>query len=223
LAQLNKTALFIPSGKLGDVVIKTLRGKSYLSLKPSRYKPPDDQYYRDRLSAFSFSTSFCSALNKLKIFKELWRSTERSSFSNMMSQNLRKARKGAEFKDMELSPFEGNFQADVKEYSLSEDILRIVVNPLSLSWVRNKWLSLQGVMMLRNPSDENQKPVRFLPLFSGYVSYLPQQELTFEIKFTGGEIPLLRQYPEKEVLINLAAWNKERELRGVSINRSFPV
>lgn len=72
MATIKKQVLGIPTGKVGDLLYKNRRGKSYLAAMPGKYKKTKSPGAVKNRSRFGVLSRFASAVNDSPFLKPLW-------------------------------------------------------------------------------------------------------------------------------------------------------
>lgn len=214
MARIKRSFLVIPSGRVGDVVFKSRKGTPYIASRPSHYTIPDTDYYRRSVNSFSFAIGFCSALNKLRLIREMWITPQDSAYERMLSCNMKKLRSGLSFEDLSLVPERNFFEAAVSEVLFNDGSLFVTFAPLGgVLTEADRWISMQGVICLENPVEINSRPYKFISFTSVDYRIIFDSPMTFEALFTSAELELMKNYTSKKVLLNLISKNMKNEVR----------
>jgi hypothetical protein len=217
MARIKKSFFVIPSGKVGNVVFKCRKGVPYIAAMPSHYTIPDTDYYRKSVNSFSFAIGFSSALNKIKLIREIWVTPQDSAYERMLSCNMKKLRQGRLFEELSLVPQRNFFEAASSEVVFNDGSLFVTFEPVggALSDA-DRWISMQGVICLENPVEINSKPYKFISFTSGDYRTEYNSPHTFEALFSGQELSLLENYNSKKIILNLITKSIKGETRKVS-------
>jgi len=214
MAKIKKSFLVIPSGRVGDVVFKSRKGTPYIASRPSHYTIPDTDYYRRSVNSFSFAIGFSSALNKIKLIREMWVTPQDSAFERMLSCNMKKLRQGGLFEELSLVPERNFFDAAASEVLFNDGSLFVTFEPVggALSDA-DRWISMQGVICLEGPVEINEKKIKFISFTSGDYRTELNSPMIFEAPFTSSELELIKNYTSKKVLLNLISKNMKNDVR----------
>jgi hypothetical protein len=91
LAELKQSVIGKLSGKLGNVVFRQLNGKTFISVRPVKYKPTKSELAANVRSGFVQINLFASTINKDPILKSIWQVTKinaRSAYTKILKANL---------------------------------------------------------------------------------------------------------------------------------------
>lgn len=91
MAELNQNVLGNVKGKLGNVVFRNLNGKTFISLRPVKYKKSKSAIAKIVRNGFKQVNLFSSTINKNTILKEIWNISDvksRSAYNKIFKSNL---------------------------------------------------------------------------------------------------------------------------------------
>ena len=72
MAKVSKTILGEIKGTLGDFVFRTMKGKTFVSLRPQKYKKTKSKALENIRTGFSMLSSFCSCVNSISELTKVW-------------------------------------------------------------------------------------------------------------------------------------------------------
>jgi len=201
------------SGKVGDVVYKSVHGKSYVCSVPSKYTAAMDPESIKRRSVFRFVNNFCSALNSILIIREIWKKKAHnmSAFNFMIKLNYKNISESGVEHSL-LSPQIYHFKFDVKEKSIEGLKIKITVLPLTnrsyiFSNIEGR-INALGVMILEEPDSLLTNKYAFIPLQSAEIETRLNTELEFVFQLNDVQAESIEKYPVRKFVFNLITVEK---------------
>jgi hypothetical protein len=91
MAELKQSIIGNLNGKLGNIVFRQMKGKTFVSLRPDKYKPTKSTAAKNVRSGFKQINLFVSTINKNPILKGIWSKVKidaRSAYNKIFKQNL---------------------------------------------------------------------------------------------------------------------------------------
>lgn len=79
------------SGKLGDLVFRQMNGKTFVSVRPKKYKSTKSTRAKNVRNGFKEINKFASTVNKDEIIKKIWMQSNakgRSAYTKIIKANL---------------------------------------------------------------------------------------------------------------------------------------
>jgi len=195
-----------PSGKAGDVIFRVRNGKVYFCAAPgSRKKEPSEKAAKI-LSRFAFCSSFSSAAGKIRIFRELWgnSSVEAESLHNrIMKININRVKPEYDLSGLLLTPEGEKFESSLTAVQFNGSRIFISFSPVEDATPGEKIISVQGVLLLTDPADEENKPFKLIPVYSKDEDFAPGSPLNFEINPDDYAIEMINAYRIRKIICNL--------------------
>jgi hypothetical protein len=198
MATLKNVIFGFPAGKAGDIIFKVRNGKPYFCLKPSFVTIKDTFGSRKAKGDFAFASSLASAVNKVKLFSNAW-----GSYNKIIKMNYPVIKESRSIERILLVPGGGEFEFKPANIALNSDEVTIEIPKPEKVYPYGTTISVQGVMHLSSPADENLKPDLFIPLISRNYDY-EDNAILVKILFTSVEVEKIRKYSSYIININAA-------------------
>jgi hypothetical protein len=198
MAQLKNVVFGFPTGKAGDLVFKVRDGKPYFSLKPAEYIRKDEERWKKNKEDFAFSSALSSAIYDINILRNKW-----ENFNRIMKVNYPIVKENASIENVLLTPSGGEFPLVFNNFIFTEENITAELNAFEYQFPYGTRISLQGVMHLSDPEDDNLKKNTFIPVVSKDYDY-NNAAITVNIIFNSQETEKIKKYSGKEIILNAA-------------------
>jgi hypothetical protein len=196
-----------PAGKAGDIIFRRRNGKSHFYLAPEKSTKPLSIKVKQNVNKFSYCSKFASAVLKIRAFSSGWENNikdELPLINRVISYNIKKVQHTHEMRDLLLVPGDEKFESEIISAEFTSERLTIKSSPYPYYMSSEKRISLQGILQLTNPDDENSSHYKFIPFHSKEIDLLPGIPPEFVIKFDSYDTAFINSYNKYSILLNLA-------------------
>lgn len=163
------------SGKLGNLSARTSNGRTVLSARPSSFRVSNDPRSQEIRGCFKTSVDLAKNIISLQALEDFWTKIKpagMSVFNMLVKMNFDFASKTGPTAQNLLTP-EG-FGLPVNSASLTADSLTFELDALDTVGVFESEevnLSINALVVYKNPVDENDLPYRIIKLFKQEEGY----------------------------------------------------
>jgi hypothetical protein len=202
----------LPSGKAGNITFFIRNGKPYFYITAREPRVIKSSKIKVQNIKFRYCTSFCSAVYNIKALRSIWEEygfEKMNTFNKIMKFNLKAVKTVFDLSDLLLIPFSEKFSIDIIQLSLDENSLQVTTSAYIGNITGEKRISLQGVLQITEPADENLRAVRFFSLHSKDQDLTGGIPLTFRVNLDAYITECLKNYSKRKLLLNLAVKDTE--------------
>jgi hypothetical protein len=203
MARIRMSFAGYPSGKIGDVVFKRRNNNIYISMAPVKKKEQTEAQYVLRRK-FSFCNGLSSAVIKNDIFFRRWedaRIESESAYTKVMKVNMKLVNM-EDLSGITLIPDDEPFKSEVLDWSFRDNNLVITFRSPE---IRYSGISMQGVLLLNEPSENISKYFRFIPFYNDK-SFPEDGGITFKESFNSTYIDF---YNGRRIIVNIALKDRQ--------------
>jgi len=198
-------------GKIGDFIIKRMKGKTIISQRLNKYPKSKDPAVLARRKRFALSAHFSACMNKSKALRQIWRKSEytqtKTPYNLMLKSNYVYVSEDDISKDTSLTPNFGNVDIRIKNFSFNEASLSVILNPTDVendfcSDCKNaEYVQMVGVLMNSKSYDLCKNPFRFDLLESNKVKIVNGEEINLYYYFDDLKKQYMREYSSQRLFI----------------------
>lgn len=219
MARLKKKFFGNLSGAFGDAVFRQLGDNNYIAQRPSGYKTPDTQEFRDRTSKFGLSVKLAKSIYRIPALKTFWAKefpNETRLFNFLVRTNYPFINPDGISSTPYLAPDENSFSVPVNTISISGDAVNVVINALDntavIDPVIEKKIRLISVVLLANPLDQRMPAFRVLTMQSEDLTLSVTDPITFNIVPSQNYSERIQNYGQKKAFFVLVTLDNNDDL-----------
>ncbi|MCB0744661.1 MAG: hypothetical protein KDC67_12200 [Ignavibacteriae bacterium] len=162
MAQIKNNVLGNPSGKLGQLVFRTLNGKTFVSVRTKKYKATKSKLAKVVRNGFKENNLLASTINKNEMLKLIWQSAKidaRSAYTKILKTNLKLSLNNGVTISNVLVP-KSNLSIESSITFLDNGELKICINKKSIDkFLKSKSeLNCFACFFFTEPTGKNRKP-----------------------------------------------------------------
>ena len=210
MASLKKKFFGNLSGRFGDAVFRQLGDKNYIAQRPSGYKTPNTQEFKDRTSKFGLSVKLAKVIYRIPALKTFWAKEfpgEARLFNFIMRTNYPFINPDGISSTPFLAPDENGFSVNVNTTSISDDAVNVEIQALNntgvIDPVIDKKIRLISVVLLANPLDKRMPAFRLLTMQSEDIALSVTDPITFNIVPSQNYSERIQSYGQKKAFFVL--------------------
>lgn len=209
MAFLRNKVLGMPTGKVGDLIFKSLHGSTLIASPASSFRTPMDEASVTRRSKFRFVVKLSSAIIKLLSIKVLLKKNVingKSAFNNIVSSAYDRVSGNNDISKVKLLEKIG-FVVPNPAVTMNPTSIKIDTDALGdsagIDAAVEKTVSLEGVVYLSSPLESTDPAYCFIPFSSDDITLDTATALSFTVPFLAGDGVTYQGYSVKKVLAAL--------------------
>ncbi|MFA5011951.1 MAG: hypothetical protein WC644_08320 [Ignavibacteria bacterium] len=182
MATIKKQLLGVPRGKVGDLLFKNRKGKSYLAPMPRKYKVTNCIDAINNRSRFGVASQFASAVNHSAYLKPLWNVKNlrgKSPYTKCLGYNYPFTKGLGTWRLSLITPH--NINIDFSSVNLTKDSIDInfYIKKNSSEIFNNPFIAVTIIFfkdLLPSGSEQSMKNLLFVTLESEVLDFQPDYE-----------------------------------------------
>lgn len=225
MAKFKKEILGKVSGAVGDVLFRTVNGKTIVGTKPSSFTPGNDQASLERRARFSMANKLARHIHSIYQLRSLWKSATPAGlqpYNLIVRTNYYNVTHTTVTDKIKLIPYLG-FNVDIVSLTVDSNSLQLNLNGITPESGINPLSELQfqlvGVLYLSNPVEPQLNNYDFLRVTSTLQAVVLNTELNFQIPFLNQTSQFISQYQDIKAFLVLITLNSENNI--VSYSNTF--
>ena len=167
MVRIKNRILGIPEGKLGNVVYRTMNGKTFASSRPANYNSSHSPKAKLNRNRFGIAIEFAKYVNSIPTLKNIWKSAKikgTTSFNRIVKYNSKCIGEKSPTKNNIITPYENvpsknlfSFHYQSLNFSQEAGMIKIVLPDKSGGFEYNLDYNLTFVFMLLDPKRKSDK------------------------------------------------------------------
>lgn len=218
MARLKKKFFGNLSGKFGDAVFRQVGDKNIIAQRPSGYKTPDTQEYKDRTTKFGLSIQLAKSIYRIPALKVFWEREFQGAarlFNLIVRSNYPFISPDGVSSSPHLLPDANGFSINLNSLNVSTNSISLEVaaltNAAEINTDIEKKIRLISVMLLANPIDKRLPDFSFLKMQSEDLILSLTDPLTFNIVTSQNYSERIQNYGLKKAFFVLVTLNENND------------
>jgi hypothetical protein len=203
------------SGKVGDVVYRKKGGKTIVAMRPSARKSPLTEKEILGHKIFGLTGKIAKAINGIELLKYFWHpisAKNQSIYHVIFKKNYAIVRiedfpsyilltpsQGFNLINPSLYPGESNLVIECKSLGERSEFDTQV----------EKYVAVAGIVVMKDPTIENISPYQVMSFKSKKYLFYPNDYLSINLEFTGGQLEIYESYSIKKVFAVFVTMDEE--------------
>jgi hypothetical protein len=203
------------SGKLGDVVYRKRGGKTIVARRPSARQSPLTEKEILGHKIFGLTGKIAKAINGIELLKYFWHpisAKNQSIYHVIFKKNYAIVRiedfpsyilltpsQGFNLINPSLYPGESNLVIECKSLGERSEFDTQV----------EKYVAVAGIVVMKDPTIENISPYQVMSFKSKKYLFYPNDYLSINLEFTGGQLEIYESYSIKKVFAVFVTMDEE--------------
>jgi hypothetical protein len=203
------------SGKLGDVVYRKRGGKTIVARRPSARQSPLTEKEILGHKIFGLTGKISKAINGIELLKYFWHpisAKNQSIYHVIFKKNYAIVRiedfpsyilltpsQGFNLINPSLYPGESNLVIECKSLGERSEFDTQV----------EKYVAVAGIVVMKDPTIENISPYQVMSFKSKKYLFYPNDYLSINLEFTGGQLEIYESYSVKKVFAVFVTMDEE--------------
>lgn len=219
MATLKKKFFGNLSGKFGDAVFRQVGDKNIIAQRPSGYKTPDTQEFKDRTTKFGLSIQLAKSIYRLPALKVFWEREYPGAariFNLIVRTNYPFISSDGISSSPHLLPAENGFNVNLNSNNITANSISLEVASLTDAAEINtdieKKIRLILVMLLADPIDKRLPAFSFLKIQSEDLNLTVTDPLIFNIVPAQNYSDRILNYTQKKAFFVLITLNDNNDL-----------
>jgi len=219
MARLKKKFFGNLSGKFGDAVFRQQGDKNYIAQRPSSYRVPDTQDYKDRTNKFGISVKLAKAIYRIPALKTFWQKEypdESRLFNLIVRVNYPFINSDGISSTPNITPEENGFSVSLNSSSIDENGINVQIAPLLNSVYLDPGVDtrirLITIILFTDPLDKGLPEIRLLSLQSDDLSFSFNDPISFQILPSSKYSERLQNYRQKKAFFALVTLDDNNHL-----------
>jgi len=225
MAKLKKEILGKVSGAVGDVLFRTVNGKTIVGTRPSSFTPGNDQASLERRGRFSMANKLARHIYSIYQVRTLWKDITPSGlspFNMIVRTNYYNVTHNTVTDKVKLIPDIG-FNVTVSTLTVDENSLQLSLAGITaesgIDTAAELQFQLVGVLYLSNPTEPQSIKYDFLRLVSVEQSLVLDTALNFQIQFVNQTSQFIAQYQDRKAFLALLTLDSDKNV--VNFSNTF--
>lgn len=211
------------SGKLGNLVARTIYGKTVLAARPSGYNVSQDPDIVANRQKFAVTVNFSKYVSSIPILKSIWQKTKPqniSVFNSIVKTNYRFSTADRPTDQNILTP--GGFSLPVSSAEIDAGIVTVLLgafNDVVITESYEENVSFASIIVLYNPIAQEDAPFSLITSFQDVETYDFANPYTLTMKMHASEAAEAAKYNNNILL--LAAATKDANSKIVQYSQTY--
>lgn len=218
MAKLKKEILGKVSGAVGDVLFRTVNGKTVVGTKPSSFTPGNDQASLERRGRFSMANKLARHIHSIYQLRTLWKDITPaglSSFNMIVRTNYYNVTHNTVTDKVKLIPDIG-FNVTVNSLTINDNSFQLSLagnnSESGIDPATELQFQLVGVLYLSNPVEPQLNKYDFLRITSIEQAVVLNTALNFEIQFVNQTSQFIAQYQDRKAFLTLLTLDADKNV-----------
>lgn len=138
MAEFGKNIFGDVNGKLGDFVFRKINGKTFVSLRPTKYKQTDSIKLKTVRTAFSILSTFSAYINSITELKKVWSLKQingKRAYNKIYSHNSVFIKQIDNYSILNILPINNKFNLFFDNLSINNYQISFNIRCLNLEWL----------------------------------------------------------------------------------------
>jgi len=210
MAQLKKKYFGNLSGRFGDAVFRQIGDKNYIAQRPAKYKVPETQEFRDRITRFGLSAKLAKSIYGTPDLQTFWKREypeENRLFNFILKANYPFINPDGISSNPMITPDENGFGVRLNSHSISDSSVRADIAPLGSSsgidtTVETR-IRLISIILLADPLDVNYPGFHLFTLQSEEQILSLDDPMLFDMQLSSNQAEKVGRYQQIKALFSL--------------------